>query len=1487
MNSTNFPGFLALLTNARLRGSAHRAYATAGLLLLACLLLPLNAIGQNKRILVIAPHPDDEALCCSGIVYGALQAGETVNVAIVTNGDYYSPGVSLGYQREAESVNALGSLGLSSQNIIFLGYGDQTLQEIYQSSDPNAIFESQAGMTQTYGNQGLGGKPYHQYLYGTAGNYNQQTILGDFEALLQNLQPTDVYTTSVWDDHPDHQTTFAFLVEAILALKKAGVSMPVRVHESLIHAPCSSCGVPTNSTYIWPEPVFDPTQPFAEPYYLQSMTPYLWSQTENVEVPAAMQSPVMLQNPKYVAISKYPSQGEDSNPNLFLWGFVRKNEFFWVRDFKTNVAGLATATASSAGTNPPQLASSAIDGVIEGFPGYQPWEWVSNGELAGAWLKLTWPNPMTISQVVLYNRMDGSDQIQSGTLTFSDGSSVPVGQLSIAGNGYLVSFPPKTVTWMQLNVTNATGDAVGLTEIEAYGEPSGTTVNEPQIVQGPTPSAPLQTDAFGQTTIASISDSQTTNLSVQAFDVDAAPLSYTWTADAGGMTGSGTTATFKPPVVAAATVVGTTVQVSDGQGGTTNNTAFINVTPSNTSGIRVASLSFNPSNLPGGSSGTGTVTLNQAAPEGAVVSLTNGNSSIVTMPAIVTVPPGSSSGTFTVAATYVATNTSITMSASLGGATQSAQLTILQPSVYLTSVTANPATVGGGNPFTLTISLNAPAAAGGAVISLTNNQPGLATVPATVTIPAGASSGSFSIPTPAVTTPNSGAISAAYVGQSVSGGYRVAPYVSPNLATIATVTDSSETPQYGQLGVKAVDGIVDGSPGDYTKEWATQGQLAGAWINLNWGVPVTTGQVVLYDRPNLTDNITSGTLSFSDGSSVPVGQLPNDGSPLTVTFSARSVTWMRFTVNTAVGLNIGLAEIAVIGSTTPASGITSLTVNPTTITGGTSSTGTVTLNGDAPSGGTVVSLTSSNTAVATVPSSVTVPQGSDTTTFAINSSVVNAAGSATISAIYGGTQTATLSVVPVAVSSITTAPQMVTGGSGATATITLNAPAPPGGATVTLGSSNSAAASVPPSIQIPQGSTTGTFQVTTSSVQVVTPAMILATYNGNASTRQMVAPVVTAGGGMQLFASDNFNRGNGGLGANWSTLFSSAVAPVIQSGQVQSNWGRAEALYYGGIDWPADQYAEAEITAQSGGSVGPAVRMTSNGTFYAGTIGGFGRGTASAYILLGTNQGLSLVASTGNATVLPNDLIQLSAQGTTLTLTDVTNSTVLLTATDSTVSVGYPGFYIGGTGTTLTNWSAGVTATPLSQETLASDNFNRPNAPNLGPNWTVGPGLYSIQIVSSQIESDGQGQAPGQGHGKEFYSAVTFPSDQWSTAQVISTTNDINGSLVRYQETTDTHYVGFVSAFGAPGSCVVAIDLDKSGQPSQLISDSTYCSVSAGDYMTLQAQGPLLTYIDSTTGALLLTVVDTTLTGGAPGWSLDPIGGTPMAANWSGGGFSQ
>jgi hypothetical protein len=112
--------------------------------------------------------------------------------------------------------------------------------------------------------------------------------------------------------------------------------------------------------------------------------------------------------------------------------------------------------------------------------------------------------------------------------------------------------------------------------------------------------------------------------------------------------------------------------------------------------------------------------------------------------------------------------------------------------------------------------------------------------------------------------------------------------VATNVAGAATVTASAENPADGQTAVKAVDGVVDGYPGDHTAEWAAPNGGAGTWLRLSWASAQTLDRIVLADRPNTADRIVAATLTFSDGSTVTVPALADDGSAVTMSFPARA-----------------------------------------------------------------------------------------------------------------------------------------------------------------------------------------------------------------------------------------------------------------------------------------------------------------------------------------------------------------------------------------------------------------------------------------------------------------------------------------------------------------------------------------------------------------------------------------------------------------------
>ena len=188
----------------------------------------------------------------------------------------------------------------------------------------------------------------------------------------------------------------------------------------------------------------------------------------------------------------------------------------------------------------------------------------------------------------------------------------------------------------------------------------------------------------------------------------------------------------------------------------------------------------------------------------------------------------------------------------------------------------------------------------------------------------------------------------------------------------------------------------------------------------------------------------------------------------------------------------------------PVASLSSVSVTPTSVVGGNSSQGTVTLTAGAPAGGAVVGLSNANTAVATVPASVTIAAGATSATFSITTTSVTATTALSISGTFGGvTRTAVLTVnpvpPPVSLSAITLNPATVTGGASATGTATLTSAAPSGGLLVSLASSNSGVATVPASVTVGAGATSATFAVTTSAV--VSSTAVTITGSGGGAVR--------------------------------------------------------------------------------------------------------------------------------------------------------------------------------------------------------------------------------------------------------------------------------------------------------------------------------------------------------------------------------------------------
>jgi len=481
--------------------------------------------------------------------------------------------------------------------------------------------------------------------------------------------------------------------------------------------------------------------------------------------------------------------------------------------------------------------------------------------------------------------------------------------------------------------------------------------------------------------------------------------------------------------------------------------------PPSTVGKFLASLTVTPGTVVGGLTVTGTVTLVSPAPAGgAVVTLTSTDATVVPVSPNVTVAAGQTSATFPIN-TNATKGTTVTITAAYQGDTQTAQLVVQAAPVTIApaSLTLDPPSVNGGTPSAGTVTLTGPAPKGGLVVSLSSSDPA-ALVPATVTVPEASTSATFTVTTIAVPQQVAATITASANGTSVT-------------ATLTVLAPALEKVVFAPASV----------PG---------GQSSTAPLTLTLPAPAGGGVVTLSsDNPVV---VVPATVVIPAGGTAATFTATTKGVPSTVTARVK-ITFS------------GLSQFAPLE--VRAARLSGISVAPSSLTGGAPAVGTVTLDSPvAVAAGLAVALSSSDPA-ASLPASVSVPQGATTATFPLTTAVVPAPVSDTLTASLDGfNKTALLSVQPIQVINLTLAPAAVIAGVGSVGTVTVNAPAPPAGLLVTL-SQTGAAETLPASVTVPAGASSVTFPIGTPVSGTVTVAAVV-----GGQTRTATLTVTTAVG---------------------------------------------------------------------------------------------------------------------------------------------------------------------------------------------------------------------------------------------------------------------------------------------------------------------------------------------------------------------------------------
>ncbi|HTZ11700.1 MAG TPA: PIG-L family deacetylase, partial [Candidatus Margulisiibacteriota bacterium] len=200
---------------------------------------PQVKLNAHDRILILAPHPDDEILACAGIIQKAKALGLPLRILFLSYGDnnewsfivYRKRPViipkaveGMGMIRHDEALLADQTLGVSPEDIIFLGYPDFGALDIWTKHwQKSAPFLSMLTKCRAvpYSNAFRPGAPY-----------KGEEIIKDITAILKGFKPTKIFLSHPADHNGDHRALYLFTRVAAWGVEgKEGIQFyPYLVH---------------------------------------------------------------------------------------------------------------------------------------------------------------------------------------------------------------------------------------------------------------------------------------------------------------------------------------------------------------------------------------------------------------------------------------------------------------------------------------------------------------------------------------------------------------------------------------------------------------------------------------------------------------------------------------------------------------------------------------------------------------------------------------------------------------------------------------------------------------------------------------------------------------------------------------------------------------------------------------------------------------------------------------------------------------------------------------------------------------------------------------------------------------------------------------------------------------------------------------------------------------------------------------------------------
>lgn len=401
---------------------------------------------SGKTVMLIVPHQDDDLNILGGVIEEYVKYGSDVYPVFVTTGDYSG----LGEKRMAEAITVMETLGVDEEHVIFLGYGNEWQDGSIYNAAPDEIKTSHAGYTSTYG------LPDHP-AYREGQDYTRRNLLNDMRSLILEYRP-DVIFCSDYDYHTDHCLVSFIFEEAMGEILRSETGYTPLVFKGLAYSMAFE-----NPDDFYSRNIFSTAQPYPVPY-LYERPDYQWDARVRLPVDASSLSRSLLASGPFKSLRGYESQ------TAWLHGVsvINGDKCFWFRPTSSLCFQADIRVSSGDGSllnNFKLLDSADID-----ESGRMPYDdtWVTAPGDSDRSAELSFPAPVSLSRIRLYDDPDAFDNVLNAEIVFDNGSRIETGPLEYQGAPTDFAFGPKTVSSFTVRVLESEGEGAGITEIEAY-----------------------------------------------------------------------------------------------------------------------------------------------------------------------------------------------------------------------------------------------------------------------------------------------------------------------------------------------------------------------------------------------------------------------------------------------------------------------------------------------------------------------------------------------------------------------------------------------------------------------------------------------------------------------------------------------------------------------------------------------------------------------------------------------------------------------------------------------------------------------------------------------------------------------------------------------------------------------------------------------------------------------------------------------------------